>query len=109
MNFPLLDFHNSNFVQGPEVPPIEDCENGNYTCGTELNNIVDVYYFDNQDTFSCKSQVNTIAHFLCIRLYFLKCIKIKVPLEKNVLYLASKLYFCFILANISGAINATGM
>merc|ERR1712184_67079 len=35
----------------------DDCDNnGNYTCETSLQNIVDVYYFDVQDTFSCKDQ-----------------------------------------------------
>ena len=48
------------------MPVIDDanCTNtdGNYTCGTELDNVVDVYYFDTMDTFSCPDQV--IIYFI---------------------------------------------
>jgi len=46
-------------ISGPDLPLYnpDDCDNnGNYTCETSLQNIVDVYYFDVQDTFSCKDQ-----------------------------------------------------
>ena len=46
---------------GPDLPLYnpDDCDNnGNFTCETSLQNIVDVYYFDVQDTFSCKDQVS---------------------------------------------------
>ena len=49
------------FILGPELPFIDDsnCTNtdGNFTCETELDNVVDVFYFDAADTFSCKDQV----------------------------------------------------
>jgi len=41
---------------GPDYPPIDNCTSENYTCGTELNNIVDVFYFDADDTISCQQQ-----------------------------------------------------
>ena len=50
-----------NQILGPELPIIDDdhCNNdGNYTCETSLDNVVDVYYFDVEDTFSCKDQVS---------------------------------------------------
>lgn len=49
------------FDSGPEFPLIDDanCTNTdqNYTCETDLKNIVDVYYFDDDDSFSCPDQV----------------------------------------------------
>ena len=49
------------FILGPELPFIDDsnCTNtdGNFTCETVLDNVVDVFYFDAADTFSCKDQV----------------------------------------------------
>jgi len=51
-------------MTGPELPIIDDdsCNNndGNYTCETALDNVVDVYYFDVEDTFSCKDQCNML-------------------------------------------------
>jgi len=50
-------------ITGPELPIIDDdhCNNdGNYTCETSLDNVVDVYYFDVEDTFSCKDQCNML-------------------------------------------------
>merc|ERR1711997_302672 len=44
---------------GPDYPPINNCTvipPDNYTCGTTLDNIVDVFFFDAEDTFSCKDQ-----------------------------------------------------
>merc|ERR1711953_400547 len=40
-------------ISGPEDPPIEECEDDNYICETERNNIIDVFYFDAEDDFSC--------------------------------------------------------
>ena len=56
-----MDFKMLNQILGPELPIIDDdhCNNdGNYTCETSLDNVVDVYYFDVEDTFSCKDQVS---------------------------------------------------
>jgi len=47
-------------ITGPDLPLYDpdDCFNddGNYTCETSLDNVVDVYFFDVEDTFSCKDQ-----------------------------------------------------
>ena len=48
------------------MPPIENCTSDNYTCGTDRNNIIDVFYFDVADTFSCKLMVIN-----CIRMVLL--------------------------------------
>jgi len=45
---------------GPEEPPIAECLGGNYTCATERDNIVDVYYFDVDDSESCPHQCSVI-------------------------------------------------
>ena len=37
----------------------DNCDhNGNFTCETSLDNVVDIYYFDAADTFSCIDQVS---------------------------------------------------
>jgi len=46
---------------GPDDPPIYPCLPDNYICGTELDNIVDVFYFDDIDNFSCHHQC-TLVH-----------------------------------------------
>ncbi|TRY61748.1 hypothetical protein TCAL_09259 [Tigriopus californicus] len=43
-------------ITGPQDPPLDDCIGDSYTCETELGNIVDVYYFDEADDFSCRHQ-----------------------------------------------------
>merc|ERR1711997_508547 len=50
------------FTMKPESDdPHDHCNNdGNYTCETSLDNVVDVYYFDVEDTFSCKDQCNML-------------------------------------------------
>jgi hypothetical protein len=48
---------------GPEFPPIDktNCTyDGNHTCNTDINNIVDVYYFDASDFLSCHHQVTIL-------------------------------------------------
>jgi len=55
-------------ITGPELPLIDtNCTipDGNYTCETALDNVVDVYYFDAADTFSCKDQCSILddCHF----------------------------------------------
>lgn len=55
-NFLAPHLHTKNHFSGPDYPPIDNCTSENYTCGTELNNIVDVFYFDAEDTVSCKQQ-----------------------------------------------------
>jgi len=45
---------------GPEDPPIYPCLPDNYICGTELDNIVDVFYFDAEDNFSCPHQCSLL-------------------------------------------------
>ena len=58
----LKDF--TQYLIGPELPLIDldNCKipDGNFTCETSLDNVVDVYYFDDADTFSCKDQVSEI-------------------------------------------------
>ena len=59
----LKDF--TKYLTGPELPLIDldNCTipDGNFTCETSLDNVVDVYYFDDADTFSCKDQVSQIV------------------------------------------------
>eukprot|EP00095_Tigriopus_kingsejongensis_P011987 maker-scaffold879_size85478-snap-gene-0.21 protein:Tk11987 transcript:maker-scaffold879_size85478-snap-gene-0.21-mRNA-1 annotation:"plasma kallikrein isoform x2" len=43
-------------MNGPAEPPLDECLDDSYTCQTELDNIVDVYYFDQADNFSCHHQ-----------------------------------------------------
>ena len=46
---------------GPDLPLYDpdNCDhNGNFTCETSLDNVVDIYYFDAADTFSCIDQVS---------------------------------------------------
>ena len=61
---PLQGF--TKYLTGPELPLIDldNCTipDGNFTCETSLDNVVDVYYFDDADTFSCKDQVSQIVH-----------------------------------------------
>merc|ERR1719412_606135 len=45
---------------GPDHPPIYPCIPDNYICGTELDNIVDVFYFDDIDDFSCHHQCTLV-------------------------------------------------
>ena len=45
---------------GPDQPPIYPCIPDNYICGTELDNIVDVFYFDDIDNFSCHHQCTLV-------------------------------------------------
>merc|ERR1711894_212557 len=45
---------------GPDHPPIYPCIPDNYICGTELDNIVDVFYFDDIDNFSCHHQCTLV-------------------------------------------------
>jgi len=51
-------------ITGPELPLIDlnNCTipDGNFTCETSLDNVVDVYYFDDADTFSCKDQCSIL-------------------------------------------------
>merc|ERR1712141_625911 len=41
-------------------PKDEDCPFGPGSCPVTLDNVVDVYYFDVEDTFSCKDQCNML-------------------------------------------------
>lgn len=46
-------------ISGPDLPLYDpdNCDhNGNFTCETSLDNVVDIYYFDAADTFSCIDQ-----------------------------------------------------
>ena len=50
------------YFTGPDLPLYDpdNCDhNGNFTCETSLDNVVDIYYFDAEDTFSCIDQVST--------------------------------------------------
>jgi len=50
---------------GPEFPFYEEANctyNGPHTCSTDLDNIVDVYYFDHTDEQSCRDQVEWKAN-----------------------------------------------
>ena len=62
---PLKGFLCTKYFTGPELPLIDldNCTipDGNFTCETSLDNVVDVYYFDDADTFSCKDQVSQIG------------------------------------------------
>jgi len=55
-------------ITGPDAPLYDPdlCDNnGNRTCETSKDNIVDVYYFDVDDTFSCPDQCKMLpdCHF----------------------------------------------